>query len=404
MRERVLIAAFLLTAAWHGLYGHLLPSWVLRRARHAVGNAVSIGDVRVGFPLRVVFVDVAAARSSPGTELRIRRITVVPQWVSWARRTLWLRRVSLDEPRFRIQRLQEGRIETPLADFSQALASALPAVPASADAGEAGSQPVWHVIAETVQVAGGTVEFVDERVAQSFRGSLANLSFVGGPFAAPRGTDRFSLAVQGRLIGHREHAAPLYCSGWLHLGAKALDISCQLEPLPLAAFEPYYEGPLKVRVYDARLKATGRLTAQDNAVEGRIQLEIDQLSEADLSFLGKTVADIKKLAGDSPHPVLTGELQLSGPMDVPADWRLQLAPGNEMVENILEPLFKRRGEAVKIKVGQQTIEVGLTPTSDEAKTGIQETSKTVQETLKLVAPPPPSEPAAPAPVETPVAQ
>ena len=242
-------------------------------------------------------------------------------------------------------------------------------------------------MAQTIRIVDGTLEFVDEKTAQPFRAALTELSFVGGPLTLPSGSPRLSLAVQGRFVGHQGHAAPVYCSGWVNPAPRNFEISCQLEPLPLAAFEPYYRGPLQVRVYDATLSVTAKFTARANELQGRAQLEIGNLSEADLSFLGKTIADVKTLAGGANRS-LAAEVQLSGPLDQPAAWKVQFAAGNEIVQSMLRPLFNRGIENVKIKVGQQTIQVGLTPASEAATSSMQEASKTIEESLKILAPAP----------------
>ena len=268
----------------------------------------------------------------------------------------------------RWRRNWEGKFEVPL--------------PAAASAPQ--TRP-WTVVAQTVKIMDGTFEVVDEKPSQPFHTSLTGISLVGGPFQFPAGSSRVSLAVQGRFVGHQGRGAPVYCSGWLNVETRNLEVSCQLEPLPLAAFEPYYQGPIQVRVYDATLKATVKFSAKANDLDGRAQVEVGNLSEADLSFLGKTFADIKTLAG-GPDRSLSAEVQLSGPLDMPEAWKVRFVAGNEIVQSMLRPLFNRGIENVKIKVGQQTIQVGLTPASEEAAASIQEASKTVQEELKILAP------------------
>jgi len=378
-----------------------LPQWVDQQLRRVVGNTLVIGQVRLGFPLKLVFSDVVLVAKNPGTTVSIRQLAVSPLWWSWRRKTVWLRRLEIEEPRMLVRRTQQGTLLWPLLEPLVQAPTTASAPPASGSTlgDHAPTGSAWTVVIQTMQVSGGTIEFVDEKRPTPFRGSLSELSIVGGPLSfpsGPSGAERVSVAIQGRLVGNQQHAASVYCSGWLDADRRDVDLSCQLDPLRLAAFEPYYQGPLQVRVYDATLKATSQLTAKANQLDGRVKLEISNLSEADLSVLGTTLVDIKKVAGGAER-VLTGELQISGPLDRPNAWSFQLVPGNEIVQRLLAPLLNRGFQIIRIKVGEQTIELGLTPATEEAMSNIEAVSKEVEEHLSILAPPSPA-------VETPTTE
>lgn len=396
--NRLLISVLLLIVVIHTVWGHLIPSHLLRVLRRTMGQTFKIGGARLDFPLSLVLVDVGLRAGTPDLFADSRQVVLVPRWISWSKKTVWLSTIRYEGLAIRCRRNWEGKLEVPHSPAPPAPSSTTAApsspTPAAAPAAAVPEAP-WTVIAQTVQVVNGTLEFVDEKTPEPFRAALTEVSLMGGPLTLPSGSPRLSLAVQGRFVGHHGHAAPVYCSGWANLEPRNFEISCRLEPLPLAAFEPYYRGPIQVRVYDATVKATVKFTAKANELEGRAQVEIGNLSEADLSFLGKTLADIKTVAGERDRS-LAAEVQLSGPVDQPAAWKVQLVAGNEIVQRMLRPLFDRGIENVKIKVGQQTIQVGLTPASEEAKTSIQEASKTVEESLKILAPEPAEETPPPA--------
>ena len=393
--NRLLISTLLLIIVIHSVWGHLIPSHLLRVLRRTMGQTFRIGGVRLDFPLSLVLVDVGLRGGTPDLFAGSRQVVVVPRWISWPEKTVWLSAIKYEGLTIRCRRNWEGKLEVPSSPAPSAPASTPPApssLPPAAAPAAAPPAPSWTVIADTVQIVNGTLEFVDEKTPEPFRAALTEVSLMGGPLTLPSGSPRLSLAVQGRFVGHHGQGAPVYCSGWANLEPRNFEISCRLEPLPLAAFEPYYGGPLQVRVYDATVKATAKFTAKANELDGRAQVEVGNLSEADLSFLGKTIADIKTVAGER-DPSLSAEVQVSGLVDQPAAWKVQVVVGNEIVQSMLQPLFSLGIENVKIKVGQRTIQVGLTPASEEAKTSIQEASKTVEESLKLLAP------EEPAPVE-----
>jgi hypothetical protein len=203
-----------------------------------------------------------------------------------------------------------------------------------------------------------------------------------------------SFAVRGELVGHSGEAAPVYCSGWVALPAKDLQASCQLEPLALAAFEPYYQqGNVKVRVYNATLKSTSQWLVDSNAFDGRVQMELGNLTEGDVSVHGRTVVDVKKLAaGEAPR--LSAELKITGPLDNPTAWRSDFVPGDTVAQQLVRPLLDRGIEMINIPLGERKISVSITPASQATMSSIEEASKQVQQDLEILATPA-AEPAAP---------
>ena len=154
-----------------------------------------------------------------------------------------------------------------------------------------------------------------------------------------------------------------------------------MKPLPLAAFEPYYQGPLQVRVYQTTIESTSQWWAKDNMLQGRIQLALGNLQEGDLSIRGVALVDLKRVAG-SQTPQLRGELDLSGPLDHPKEWRALFIPG-------VNRLLERGVKAVHIAPWQNKIQLSSAQTSKEAMVDIEMVSKEVQEALEILAKPEP---------------
>lgn len=360
----VLWPVLLLLIAYGGLW-IAFPPWVVRQlTRHSKGQ-VAVERAILQFPFTLVLSQAHVATFSASTSLQCERITLRPRWWSWTRRTLWLETVEVEQPSLRFARTQDGTLAWPSLNL-QVLASADP------DA----SPPAWRVVIQTLRLVNGSVVFLDAQPPTPFEGSIAELGLVGGPFELPLTSAQRSFAVQAKVIGAKERSAAVYCSGWLALGDRGLDIACRLDLLPLAAFAPYYDRPgaLQVRVYDATLKATARLTAKSNDLTGRIRLEIGNLSEADLSVFGRTVADVKQLAGEGP-PVLSGEVQIAGALDRLDQWELTLIPGNEIVRDLIKPLLDRRIGTMPVRLGEQTIPVGIAPATEEAMSDVSAVSQ-----------------------------
>ena len=375
-----------LTIGWTWL-ALVLPGWLTTRLHQVAGEAVTIGQIRLGFPLQLILSDVQLASGNPGTVVSSDRVVVSPLWLWWPDKVVWLKRLELQGLHLQLRRTKEGALVQPVFEALLEGTSTQPE-PSAAKADPATVAPSpWRVAIQTIQVSEGTIEFVDAKPPQPFRGALTHLFLIGGPVTIPLTAGSITLAAQGRVVGHQRLDASVYCSGWMDLQAKNVDVFCQLDPLRLAALQPYDQGPLEMR-YDATLKATSHLVAQANALDGRVQLEVNNLSEADLAVLGKTLGDItnvKTLANGS-QPALTGEIQISGSLDQPWEWRFQLVPGNDIVQRLVNPLLDRGIEIIRVRVGKQTIPVGLTPATEAARADSEATKQRVQEALQIIAP------------------
>jgi hypothetical protein len=389
----------------------LLLSWIVPRylthvIEQLLGHTVSVGRVHWYAPLGVAVDDLRSIDGWPESGFHADRVIIKPAWVSWKHRTLWLDAVEIEQLWFRVSRTLEGSTLWPL----ESLDARAPATTTEPTPAVSAPRPAsaWQIIVRTLSVVDGVIEFSDQQLARPFHGIVHHISLVAGPLALPAMNQRTNLAIRGQLVGHGGHAAPLYCSGWTNAIAGDLQASCQLEPIALAAFEPYYpQGSTQVRVYQARLGATSEWSARQSALTGRMQLTIDNLSEGDISVRGSTLVDIRRIAAGSP-PVLSGEMKVTGPLDDPSQWRFELVPGNEIVQRLIKPLLNRGREIVQLRLGRQTIKVGITHATEAVMTGIEEASKQVEESLELLVAPaelitPPQEPVTPSastPAET----
>jgi len=375
-----------------------LPRYLLYRIRRAFNYAVVIGDAQLEFPFTVVLTGLRTVRGWPTAGWYAERVVLRPTNLSWARKMVWLTALEIDRPWVRMTRTKDGALFWPSVGGAEAASAEDRDVPPAPRGG-------WQLIVQTAQITDGTLEIIDHQPARPFHGVADHLSLLAGPITLPMTLPmtlgRMTFAASTKITGHAGHGAPTYCSGWLDLQAKDLEASCRLEPLQLAAFDPYYyEGRLQVRVYHAKLAATTRWTARENALDGRTQLTITDLSEGDLSLRGTTLLDVKRLAGGEP-PVLTGEIKATGPLDQPDKWSIELIPGNEIVQRLMKPLLVRGIELVPVKIAGQTIKVGIIPATKEVMTEIEESSKEVEKSLELLTP---TEPASrPTPEEPPSA-
>jgi hypothetical protein len=379
----------------HVLLARLAPHYILRVAERSLSGTLDVDRTQVIFPRTVKLTGVRLAGGGAAA-LVVPEIVLRLGWPSWRTRTVRLTHVRIRQPLLRLARLKSGTVVWPLVPVPEAFASS-----ARSPLGP------WRVVVEQLSVEDGAIEFFDEQPPRPFHGVFDHVSWEAGPLALPLDAARTSFAVRGHLLGDAGLGAPLYCSGWAGLSAGDLQASCQLEPLALAAFDPYYErrGPVQVRVYDAHVQSTSQWRATANALEARLQFEFLHVKEGDLSVRGRTIVDLKKVTGGQESQ-MTGQLVLSGLLNDPGRWQSQFVPGDERVRQLVEPLLERGIAIIKVPVPGGRIDVGITtPPSEAAATHIEAVSKEVQKDLELLAvpelqvSPEPAPPAVPAPAE-----
>lgn len=402
----------LLALAAYAWLDQELPRVVRQSLAVWSGGALRVGGVRLGLPMRLVLTDVSLAAAVPGATLSARKLVAVPGSWSISKRTVRLSSLLVEGLHAEIRRTQQGAILWPMLDVPVRADERTPleeavvktAVPAL-------GVPVglhWQLVIDTLQIVDADVVLLDQRLSHPFEWSLSPVSLIGGPVRVPRVADRFSLAAQGWFLGAFRHGAPLSCSGWLDFLERDADIACQLSPLSLSAFQPYYDqSPWQVRVYNASIEVTARVTARQNALEGRLQLELAHLEEGDVSRRGRTVVDVKKVLNAAAQKTLSGEIRLTGPLDRPEQWQFQLVPGNDTVQQLMRPLLERGVASIQLKMGEQVINVGLTPGSPDVLTDVGQAIQDVQDQLQVVHPaeaapaPTTSEPSSAAPPAAP---
>lgn len=371
----------------------LAPRYVMRMIERLVGGKMSIGGVHVAFPLTTTLTELRSVHRSPESTFSIQRTVIQPQWLSLTSRMLWVETLEIERPVLRLTRTKAGtilwpRLPRPGSTDDVQRSVAPPPTPAA--------HPLWQVHIGSVRIVDGAVVFMDETPSPPFSCVLDHLSLILGPVTIPASTFRASFAIRGELIGYGGIAAPLYCSGWFDLSTRDLGASCRLEPLALAAFEPYYHGTPEVRVYTTTIASTSRWSAKSNLLEGRVQLKLENFSEGDLSVRGRTIFDAKRITEGRASEV-RGEIDLSGPMDNVREWRAQLLPGDEQVQQVVKRLLSRGVNVIKVPLWGSTLHVNLAAATPSTMTDIEAASTEIHEALEILALPVPEE--APAPTQ-----
>ena len=380
---------------------YVFPSWAMRSLRDVAGARLSIGSIRLAPPCTIILTDVWLDKPTPGCAISSHRIVLQPVGISWRHRTILIRELKYEDLRLQFTRTREGTVVWPTMDWTSAetssAATPAPGPPAHRTTEERASD--WQWLIDRILIDRGTITFVDAELPEPFRGSLTDITLAAGPISFPLDPSRMSLAVQGLVVGHQDLEAPLSCSGWIGGDTASFDLACQLEALQLAAFLPYYPPRWQERLERATVKATSHLLAKDSQLEGRIQLQIGDLTDADLTFGRRRL--IESQAAEEPFErVLVGELEIAGAVDRPAEWRISLAPGNDIARRLVRPLLARGRRRVPIQLGGQAVSVALTPATEAVMVSIEAAASAVREALTVLIPPEPEPAPAAAPQTT----
>lgn len=368
----------------------LAPRYVVQAIQQAAGGELAVQFARLSFPMTTTLSGLRLLANTPEAALTIQKALIRPRGVSLASRRVWLQTVELDRPFLRLTRTKAGTFIGP--KVQSMLAAEAPGAEPPASMARALLRG-WDAHLETLQITEGVLEFVDENPANPFHGVLQHVFISLGPVALPRPTSQMSLAIRGEFIGHGGHEAPFYCSGWVDAARRNLEANCQFESLPLAAFEPYFQRSLTLRVYSATLKSTSQWIASANDLEARLQLELNDVSEGDLSIRGRTILDVKRLTNGRDDARLRAELVIQGPLDQPAQWHAQFIPGDEQVQHVIGRLLERGVEVIRMSFLGHWIAIGIAPASQAMMQDFETASKEIAEALEILATPAVPEPA-----------
>ena len=351
----------------------LAPYYVMRAVERATGGQAAAERTELVFPFTTVLTNLHLTNNSPQAAITIQRLSMRLRWVSLPTRTLYVDRVVLEQPIARLSRGPGGTIFWP----------AFPQL-----GGARNGRPAWHLQINTLRIVDGTIEVLDEQPMIPFHGLLDHVALELGPMRLPLNRTSMSFAARGQLVGSQGHAAPAYCSGWIGLLDQDLEATCRVEPIPLAAFEPYYHGRTELRVYTTTLASTSQWTARGNQLDGRVQLELANIGEGDLSIRGRTILDLKR-TGLRPQR-LRAEIHLSGLLDQPRGWQGQFLP-DEPVQQLVQRLLDRGVETIKISLPGSQVRMSITPPNQTTSGNIEAVTKEVDEALELLASPPEEE-------------
>lgn len=402
----LLLIGLVLVAGKFLIFTWLAPRYLKEVIIRLTGDEILMDHAGISALLTTHMAGLRLAQNAATHALTIQRTVVRPRWVSMPSKQLWLESIELERPILRITRTSTGAVLWPDLFPSNQMRVHPPSAPQWSPTAVLHVGP-WKLHADSLQVIDGTVEVIDHSQPVPFHGLLDHIFLNATTLRVPptdamlwgdpeaREQLRISFAMRAVIVGDAGHAAPVFCSGWADLGQRDLEASCQLEPLPLAAFQPYYHGPAELRVYAATLGATSQWVAKANALTARIQLTIGHLIEGDISVRGRTIVDVKRLPS-GPEPRLSGELTFTGPLVDPSRWQGRFVPGDAAVELLRGHMVERGIAAIRLPLFGEKINVSIASADADTMRGIEASAKEISEALEILASPRP-EPTPPAP-------
>jgi len=367
------LTCLLLVVAESAVLRWMAPSVVIRKLEQATAGQVAVERAHLFFPLNARLTGLRFTRNIPEAGFSVQRATIRPRWLSVLTKTLEVGILEIERPLLRLTRAKSGTLFWPALAASDGInpAAALP--------------PSWRMRVHSIKVIDGALEFVDDTPPTPFHALLNHVSVVMGPVTVPFDGSQISFALRAAVTGRSGELAPLYCSGWWEASAGTLQASCQLEPLALVVFEPYFQRSPVIRVYGATLSSTSQWSAKANALEASIQLELGNLREGDLSVHGRTIVDIKQLAQTTASR-LTGAVSLTGPLNEPGRWHGEFVAGDDGTQRLVEELLERNIKIVTVALGRQPIGIHIGPVGGTPQ-DVEAVSKEIREALEILATP-----------------
>ncbi|WP_332740323.1 DUF748 domain-containing protein [Hydrogenophaga sp.] len=251
------------------------------------------GDRAMALQLMAARIDLNELKFGPTrqTLVSLKRLLVEDLGVDLAQRSVDVGRLTLTQPRLKVQREANGRWM-----FEPWLATATP--PASdSTADPAGQATPWRVGLAALQVAGGSVGFVDRMPARPVTLDIAGLQLDLKGFR-PLDADQkdMALSIKAR-VGSGSQVAPgqISLGGSLRLPAPGasggagmrLNAQVRVDRLPAHALEPYFADRLNLELLraDASYRGTVKASLPGGALALNLQGDaaLDELSANTLS-------------------------------------------------------------------------------------------------------------------------
>lgn len=356
----------------------LAPRYLVRLLRSQFGDQVTVDRIDISPSLTVRLRGIHVAGPERGAAFSVQSVLIRPRWVWYSTRLLELDSIKIEQPFLQIKRTAAGTLLWPQAHRLMQAPALGPGKPSLLDD--------WKVSVGSVTLTDGTVEFFDQGPENTFHLLFDHLSSSVGPVALPLTDDRSSFAVRGAAINQKGDGASFYCSGWAGVKSRDVQFSCQTDPFPLATFEPYFQHSPVIRAYSVTLRSASQWSAKANDLDARIQLELGNLVEGDLSVHGRTVIDVRRLAASGERS-LSAELDLVGPLNDPGQWEGALIPGNPPVQKLVEELLERQIKVLRISLIGHHIGVRLASATSADMKDIEAAGKEISEALEILSAP-----------------
>jgi len=282
---------------------------------------ITIGNVLIGFPLKVVLKEVACAivQSEPAPFFTAKQIVVNPQLIGFM-----MGRVVLDTIQLKQPALVLGRRSDQAWNISPLLVT-----------GGTGTPPSQPMLLQQLRITNGTVSFTDETVVPAFHGEVQHLDLDVKKLPFPIRAITTSFEATGDWVGRLPNQrAPVTLHGWLDVSRKKGQLDLTLRDLDVTTLEPYFSKKLVTKLYAGLLNLDGHATLNGNdevLVKADLDLRDLQISGGEMSLaalLGQSpaLAGVAEALQQSQYHV-TQHLELKYSLTTKR-WRFVKSEGN----------------------------------------------------------------------------
>jgi|GEM_PF-3556109 len=273
-KRRMIWIAVLVLFVLTGLYlgaTHYAGKLVEHTIQKSMGPGFSIGELDLGFT-SITAKDVILKDLRRDTILlKVNKISLFPSWTSLLSGKVTIRKILLQSPFIRIEKLANGEMVLPVgAPGGKA--------PPSGEGKGAPSKKPTPIKIRTLVVKEGTILFLDGSVHPTVKVEMERVNLTLRNLEYPFLDDKILMDFIGILPSKGEREGKIKVQGWTQLPSRNGNIKVTLDQLDARLFSPYLKEKSTVTVkegwvslrFQARIKrgyldAPGEVTIQDLA-------------------------------------------------------------------------------------------------------------------------------------------
>ncbi len=252
------------------------------QVQKGMGPGLTIAKVRSGLTHLAI---VGIQWRDPEVEqtfLQIEKVKIYPDVLSFAKRSVSIRELTLFTPSLFFYRTREG-------DFVGPWISSRKEGKGGDEEGFKGEKKVGETIPVKIDrllIAQGSVAFEDRNVDETpAKISLKEIELIMERMEFPSGSVHSFLELKGNIIG-KGRTGSVWIKGWVNLKTSDLEISLNLQDVDLTLFCPYYRRRVSAEVKSGTIGMESQIAVKKGVLEasGKLQLSHLEMGERGTLF------------------------------------------------------------------------------------------------------------------------